>query len=639
MRHSHWKSEVRDVRVMDREGTEAELLRRLPGIQRLWQASRGDRAISIAVLDGAADLSIVNALVLPAGAATEHGTQITSILSGTRDRAVSGIAPGCTIIQIPIFNDAADDERRLPSCTQYDLAKAIDRAREAGADIINISAAQIGDLLALSTELNIALQSAETAGMAVIAAAGNHGCACDTLPAVFPTVLAVGATDDDGNPLYISNSSPNLLRNGISTLGKDIPVVCLGGNICHVTGTSYAAAIVSGVSALILSIARKSHTKITPSELRGLLIRASVRSDGDDRDTAPRQILDLNLLADLLETEGAHTMADILEPAQAQAEHTAFTDAMTRESASSDLAAGRSSAAIQPAGCSCGGSSGSCSCEKSDKKPPQLVYAVGRLGVSFSSLTRRDGLWRQMHGAQAGTPSTPEVDLRPITNAGLKGLFTESPHSAESVIWTLSRSEVPMYAIVPMGAFAHKVYEWMVAEWSDPDVEFMSLPGQVLGQVRLYDGMVVDAVLPDLRGMFSWNQKQYTDAIIAALGEAGGEAATIRQQVSRFLGKIFYRIRNRGLAPEERALNAAATNAFNLSDVIIEAGSEGLVFKDISVEKSPISRPGSEYYDVLFTFFDPKKRLEVAPLLARFTVDVSDTVPVVVGEPVRWYEY
>jgi hypothetical protein len=109
--------------------------------------------------------------------------------------------------------------------------------------------------------------------------------------------------------------------------------------------------------------------------------------------------------------------------------------------------------------------------------------------------------------------------------------------------------------------------------------------------------------------------------------------------MSRFFGKIYFSIRNRGLSPEERALNAAATNAFNFSPVIVEAGSEGMSLRDVSVERSPLNRPGSEYFDVPLTFFDPLDRRGTAPLRARCTIDVSDTVPVMIGEPVVWFEY
>ena len=53
----------------------------------------------------------------------------------------------------------------------------------------------------------------------------------------------------------------------------------------------------------------------------------------------------------------------------------------------------------------------------------------------------------------------------------------------------------------------------------------------------------------------------------------------------------------------------------------------------------PLNRPGGEYFDVLLTFFDPNDRQGRAPLRARFTIDVSDTVPVMIGDPVTWNEW
>jgi cyanobactin maturation PatA/PatG family protease len=284
--------------------------------------------------------------------------------------------------------------------------------------------------------------------------------------------------------------------------------------------------------------------------------------------------------------------------------------------------------------CGCGGSGGECSCSgNGGATKPQLVYAIGRLGVSFISQARRDSIWRVVNGSREG-------DLKPITNAALQSLFKEQPFQAQSVIWTLSRSEVPMYAIVPTGAFAAETYRWLVNEWKDADVEFASIPGIMAGQVALYDGQVVDVVVPDLRGMYSWQTKRYVKALRDARKKADVDLSPERldREIERFFGKIYFSIRNRGRSPEERAINAAATNAFNISPVIEQAGEEGLTLRDIGVERSPLNRPGSEYYDVLLTFFDPRNR-EVAPMRARFTIDVSDTVPVPIGDPVIWYEY
>jgi hypothetical protein len=192
---------------------------------------------------------------------------------------------------------------------------------------------------------------------------------------------------------------------------------------------------------------------------------------------------------------------------------------------------------------------------------------------------------------------------------------------------------------MPAGAFAANTYKWLVDEWADSKVEFISLPGVLTGQVALYDGQIVDAVVPDLRGMFSWNTDRYVESLRATLKKTDMSSEQIDRDMKRFFGKIQFSIRNRGLSPEERAINAAATNAFNISDIIVEAGEEGMTLRDVGVERSPLNRPGSEYFDVLLTFFDPRSKGDRAPLRARFTIDVSDTVPVPIGDPVTWHEY
>jgi cyclic patellamide precursor peptide PatG len=59
----------------------------------------------------------------------------------------------------------------------------------------------------------------------------------------------------------------------------------------------------------------------------------------------------------------------------------------------------------------------------------------------------------------------------------------------------------------------------------------------------------------------------------------------------------------------------------------------------ISVERSSICRPQSDCWDIKLMFFNPAKRLEQARLLYRFTIDVSDVVPVTVGKIRHWHVY
>lgn len=621
--------------------------------------TKGDPRIKVAVLDGPVDDgSGSGAGPAPAGAVA-HGTLVASLISGSRDGAVTGIAPGCTALPIPIFLSEAPGPA---ICSQDTLANAIRTAVAQGAHIVNVSASQQSEPLALSTPLSAALQEASARDVLVVAAAGNQGCACDTIPASVAGVLAVGAHDDRGAPLLISNWGPSQRSEGLLAPGAALPGACAGGGVCRGTGTSFATAVVSGIAALLVSADIERGMAPSGSRTKRALLDSSDHCRPETTELCATWLggrLNVGRAADMtlgssqgqLRREGIVTSTDgALDQDTAPGLSSAFPGrepgpaAKVRGSPSPAMSEG-----LRPAdcGCGCGGKcNGDCKCgghePAATARPakPQLVYAIGRLGVSFISQTRRDAIWRSLNVAAPGTVAVPEIDLKPITSAAVIDLLRREPWHAQSLVWTLSRTEVAMFAIIPSGAFAAETFEWMVGEWADADVEFISLPGVIAGQVTTYDGMTIDAVVPDRRGMFSWNTGRYVGALRDQLGaREGTDPDEIARRIDRFLRKIQFRIRNRGLLPEERALNAAATNAFNISDVIVQAGSEGLAFKDISVERSPLNRPGSEYYDVLLTFFEPGERLRVAPLVARFTVDVSDTVPVVVGEPVSWYEY
>ncbi len=631
----------------------SDLLPAVPGLDRLRAMTLGRSGVRVAVLDGPVDETTVSGAILPSGP-SGHGTLVSSIIVGSRDGSAPGVAPGCTLLPIAVFRDDPSG-----GCSQLEMAQAIERAVNLGAHVVNVSAAQQSDALSLSTPLSAAIQRAVAADVLVVAATGNQGCACDAIPASAAGVLAVGAHGPDGEPLSTSNWGAGHRSQGLLAPGLQVAGACVGGGVCRGTGTSYATAVATGVAALLMSLQLERGHAPSGALTRRVLLRCADRSTPADAETVSKYLagrLDVTKAAELLEAELANTETEggVVESLADPVQLHAASDAAPEPDAPAQLSAPSQTVeppTIVPAGCGCGGGHGECKCGGGGgcscggkPKAPQLVYAIGRLGVSFVSLARRDAIWRSINAAEPAGDSgrTPEIDLRPISNASLAGLFQREPWQAQAVVWTLSRSDVPMYAIVPTGAFADRILQWMVEQWSDPQVEFISLPGVVAGQMQLYDGMTVDVVVPDMRGMYSWNSARYTDALVGALPKVEGQkrgAAPDAERIRRFLSKIYYRIRNRGLSPEERALNAAATNAFNLSEVVVTAGTEGLAFRDVSVEKSPFNRPGGQYYDVLLTFFSPTDRLGRAPLVARFTIDVSDVVPVLVGEPVQWYEY
>ena len=69
---------------------------------------------------------------------------------------------------------------------------------------------------------------------------------------------------------------------------------------------------------------------------------------------------------------------------------------------------------------------------------------------------------------------------------------------------------------------------------------------------------------------------------------------------------MYFELRNLGYMSPDRALNYAATNAFQAADVFGDAVSTGMELDDISVKKSPFCRLQSNCWDVVLKFSTPR---------------------------------
>ena len=100
----------------------------------------------------------------------------------------------------------------------------------------------------------------------LIAAAGNAGPQSEPLyPAADPNVIAVTATDSDDHLFKMANRGRYI---AVAAPGVDILALAPGGAYQLSTGTSIAAAHVSGIAALLLE--RKPSLK--PADIRAVLI-------------------------------------------------------------------------------------------------------------------------------------------------------------------------------------------------------------------------------------------------------------------------------------------------------------------------------------------------------------------------------
>jgi hypothetical protein len=134
--------------------------------------------------------------------------------------------------------------------TSFEVAQGILQAINAGANPINLSLGGTGD----SEFLHALIQAAYQKGILFVAAAGNEPGTALTLPAAYPEVLAVTATDPAGNIESYANTGPfvDITAPGTST-------IVLNGRTWIMKGTSVSTARMTG---LITGLANKEQKPV-----------------------------------------------------------------------------------------------------------------------------------------------------------------------------------------------------------------------------------------------------------------------------------------------------------------------------------------------------------------------------------------
>jgi subtilisin family serine protease len=156
---------------------------------------------------------------------------------------------------------AFDDSPGVAKGTSFAVYKGLQWAADNGARVVNMSFAGPADPL-----LHKMLAAAYDKGMVLIAAAGNAGPQSPPLyPAADPDVIAVTATDKDDKLFANANRGRYL---AVAAPGVDIIALAPGDKIQFATGTSIAAAHVSGIAALLLEY----DPSLKPSDIRAALI-------------------------------------------------------------------------------------------------------------------------------------------------------------------------------------------------------------------------------------------------------------------------------------------------------------------------------------------------------------------------------
>ncbi|WP_439573451.1 S8 family peptidase [Phreatobacter sp.] len=236
--------------------------------------ARGE-SVPIAVIDSGVDASHpeVNGRVVQSFDAVggtfqphEHGTGMVGAI--VAQNQLTGVSPRANILAARAF---APGQTAGATGTSYHILRAMDWSIRQGARVINMSFAGPRDPM-----MTRAIQVAAGRRIALIAAMGNEGPdAPVSFPAADPNVIAVTATDRDGR-LFSAASRGNHVA--VAAPGVEVLLPAPRGGYQISSGTSVAAAHVSGIAALII----ERQPDIDPTALRQILQETARRGTGPD---------------------------------------------------------------------------------------------------------------------------------------------------------------------------------------------------------------------------------------------------------------------------------------------------------------------------------------------------------------------
>jgi subtilisin family serine protease len=182
-----------------------------------------------------------------------HGTFVAGILCARRGSSAPAICPECTLLVRPIFKETASSNGQIPSATPGELAAAIVGCVDAGARVLNLSAAFDQPSTMAERLLVEALDHAARRGVIVVAAAGNQGTLGSSAMTRHPWVIPVVGCDLHGRPMGQSNLGSSAGRRGLMAPGEGVTSLGAEGKPLALGGTSVAAPFVTGTIALLWS--------------------------------------------------------------------------------------------------------------------------------------------------------------------------------------------------------------------------------------------------------------------------------------------------------------------------------------------------------------------------------------------------
>lgn len=196
-----------------------------------------------------------------------HGTAVTGIINASMNNnaGIASVAPGCKVLVMRAFDAEGYGE-------EDDVANAILYGISNGVRVLNCS---FGDYV-FSNLLRDVIKFAYSQNVTIICSAGNDGRDRLHYPSAYDEVISVGASDlNDAKTSFSSYGetvdifAPGLQNLTTMRVGKGSSQY--NNDYDKINGTSFAAPIVSGVAAMLLSL----NPALTNEEVRGILVSST----------------------------------------------------------------------------------------------------------------------------------------------------------------------------------------------------------------------------------------------------------------------------------------------------------------------------------------------------------------------------
>ncbi len=216
--------------------------------------SAGKKNVNVAILDSGVDIlsdvSFGNQISLIPEENTDdrtgHGTMISNLIASNRNGfCETGIIPGNTSVSLHNVR-ILDEENQTPLSR---VIEGIQWCIDNQMDVVNMSFGTETN----SEILHDAIKKAEEAGIVMVASVGNGGERGDGIieyPAGYNEVIGVGSVNEKMERSAFSNTGASV---ELVAPGENIPITSYWGLQGSGSGTSYAAAHVTAVAALLWS--------------------------------------------------------------------------------------------------------------------------------------------------------------------------------------------------------------------------------------------------------------------------------------------------------------------------------------------------------------------------------------------------